>query len=174
MGYIAYLFVYLFLWCVSILPFPLLYLISDIVYFLIYKVIRYRVKTVRYNLALALPHLTVKERKDVEKKFYQHLCDMFLEMIKTLTISEEEIKKRYQFTNIEVVKEYEKKGKSIVLMTPHYANWEWMVILGKHISFKGFGIYKKLANKHFDKLIHDIRARFDATLINTRETTLAI
>lgn len=174
MGYIAYLFVYIFLWMLSILPFPILYLLSDIICFILYRIIRYRVKTVRQNLALALPDLTDKERKHIEKKFYSHMCDMFLEMIKTLTISENEIKKRYRFTNIEVVKEFEKKGKSIVLMTPHYANWEWMVILGKYISFKGFGIYKKLANKHFDKLIHDIRARFDASLISTRETTLAI
>lgn len=174
MGYIAYLFVYIFLWMLSILPFPILYLLSDIICFILYRIIRYRVKTVRYNLILALPDLTDKERKHIEKKFYSHMCDMFLEMIKTLTISENEIKKRYRFTNIEVVKEFEKKGKSIVLMLPHYANWEWMVILGKYISFKGFGIYKKLANKHFDKLIHDIRARFEASLISTRETTLAI
>lgn len=174
MGYIAYVFVYIFLWMISILPFPILYLLSDIICFILYRIIRYRVKAVRYNLALALPYLTDKERKQIEKKFYSHMCDMFLEMVKTLTISENEIKKRYKFTNIEVVKEFEKKGKSIVLMLPHYANWEWMVILGKYISFKGFGIYKKLANKHFDKLTHDIRARFDAALISTRETTLAI
>ncbi|RRJ91283.1 lipid A biosynthesis acyltransferase [Paenimyroides tangerinum] len=174
MGAIAYYFVYAILWSISILPFPILYFLSDCIYFLLYKVIGYRKKTVRYNLKITLPHLSDEERLKIEQNFYHHLCDMFLEMAKTLTISEDEMKKRYRFTNLEVVKEFEKKNKSIILMTPHYASWEWVIILGKFIDFKGFGIYKKLSNPRFDKLVRDMRSKFDAELISTKETVKKI
>ena len=81
-------------------------------YLLTYYVIGYRKKTVRGNLSLALPHLSDKERLLIEKKFYSHLCDLFLEMIKTLTISRKEIEKRYTFSNMEVYYELEKKEKN--------------------------------------------------------------
>lgn len=174
MQFLAYFFSYPILWLISKLPFGILYLFSDVLYVVLYKTVKYRVKTVRHNLNLTLPHLTPKERKEIEKKFYKHLCDLFLEMIKTGTISEKELIKRYQFTNLELIKEYEKKQKSIALMLPHYANWEWMVILGRFIEFKGFGIYKTLSNPYFDRLMKKIRARFNAELISAKEASMAI
>ena len=140
------------------------------IYFLIYHVIGYRKKTVRSNLALALPHLSDQERKVIEKKFYQHFCDMFLEMAKTMTISEKEINKRFVITNPELVTEYEQKGKSIMLLASHYASWEWLLALNKKLSFQGVGVYKKLANKYFDKLVIDIRSKYNTKLVVTRET----
>jgi KDO2-lipid IV(A) lauroyltransferase len=147
-----------------------LYLVSDCVYGIVYYIIGYRKKSVRENIALALPHLSSKERLIIEKKFYHHLCDIFLEMIKTMTISDKEINKRYAFTNLEVYLDLEKKGKSIALLCAHYASYEWAVSMNHHITFEGYGIYKKLANRHFDKLVRDIRSRFKATLITTKET----
>ena len=91
MQFLVYILAYPLLWLISILPFRLFYLFSDFVYFLVYRVIGYRKKVVRENLALTLPHLSDVERKDIEKKFYKHMCDMFLEMIKTMSISPEEM-----------------------------------------------------------------------------------
>ena len=170
MQFLVYIIAYPFLWFVSILPFPIFYALSDVIYFLIYHVIGYRKKTVRSNLALALPHLSDQERKVIEKKFYQHFCDMFLEMAKTMTISEEEINKRFVITNPELVTEYEQKGKSIMLLASHYASWEWLLALNKKLSFQGVGVYKKLANKYFDKLVIDIRSKYNTKLVVTRET----
>ncbi len=170
MRFIVYLFVYPFLWCISMLPFPLLYLFSDFMYVLVYYVIGYRKRTVRENLALALPHLSVEERLIIERKSFQHLCDMFLEMIKTMTISEKEISKRFVFTNIEVYQNLEAKQKSIALMMAHYASYEWAVSLNSFVNFEGYGIYKKINNPYFDKLVRDIRLRFKANLITTKET----
>lgn len=114
MQFLIYLLVYPILWLISILPFPILYLFSDFVYFLIYHIIGYRKKTVRENIALALPHLSVQERLIIEKKSFQYLCDMFLEMAKTMTISQSEINKRYVFANIETYLELEKKEKVLL------------------------------------------------------------
>ncbi|PZX92088.1 lipid A biosynthesis acyltransferase [Flavobacterium aquariorum] len=170
MKYIVYLIVYPILWCISILPFRLLYLFSDFVFIIVYRLIGYRKKIVRNNLALTLPHLSDKERLVIEKKFYHHMCDMFLEMIKTMTISKEEICKRYVFTNYEVYAELEKQEKSIAIMCAHYASYEWVVSMNYFTKFHGYGIYKQIKNPHFDKLVHSIRSKFNATLITTKET----
>ncbi len=174
MQLIIFLIFYPLLWLISILPFRLLYIFSDIVYVIVYRIIRYRKSVVRENLTLALPHLTKKELIVIEKKFYHHMCDMFLEMIKTMTISQKEIEKRFKFSNLEVYLELEKKGKSIALLCAHYASYEWVVSMNYHINHKGFGIYKRLANKYFDQLVHDIRSKFKATLITTKDTISTI
>lgn len=170
MQFLLYILVYPILWLISILPFPLFYLFSDCICFLVYRVIGYRKKTVRANIALTLPHLTTQEQRKIERKFYSHMCDLFLEMIKTLTITKSEIQKRFQFTNLELFHEYELKNKSIILFYAHYASYEWSIALGTHINIKGFGIYKKIQNKYFDNLVKKIRSRFDAVLIDTKKT----
>jgi KDO2-lipid IV(A) lauroyltransferase len=174
MQFLAYLLLYPILWLISILPFRILYFLSDFIYVIVYYVIGYRKKTVRENLALALPHLSPKERLVIEKKSFQHLCDMFLEMVKTMTISESEMKKRFRFTNLDVYLDLEKKQKSIALMCAHYASYEWVISMNNQIAFEGFAIYKKMNNPYFDKLVRDIRSKFKATLITTKETIPSI
>lgn len=174
MQFLLYILLYPILFLISILPFRLLYIFSDCVYILVYRIIGYRKKTVRENLALALPHLTEKERLVFEKKSYKHLCDMFLEMIKTMTISVKEIEKRFKFKNIDYYLELEKEGKSIALMCGHYASYEWSISINSQITFDGFAIYKRINNKYFDDLVKKIRSRFKAYLITTKETVPTI
>jgi lauroyl/myristoyl acyltransferase len=139
-------------------------------YFLIYSVFGYRKKVVRDNLALTLPDLSNEDRLLIEKKSYRHFCDMFLEMAKTMTISSNEINKRFVITNLDLVKEYESKGKSIMLLVSHYASWEWLVVLNKKINFKGVAVYKKVNNKYFDQLVKKIRSKYNTTLVVNNET----
>lgn len=174
MSFIAFIIIYPILFLISILPFRLLYVFSDFVYFLIYYIIGYRKKVVRANIALALPHLSEKERLIIEKKSYQHLCDMFLEMIKTMSISGKEIEERFVFSNLEIIKELEKKDKSIAIMCAHYASYEWVISMNERVSYQGFAIYKKVNNPYFDKLVKKIRSRFKAYLITTKETRSVI
>lgn len=152
------------------LPFRILYLISDFAYIIVYYLIGYRRKTVRENLALTLPHLSNKERLIIEKKFYHHLCDMFLEMIKTMNISKEEIAKRFVFTNLDLYKDIEKQEKSIALMGAHYASYEWSPAINFYSKFQVYPIYKQIKKPYFDKLTHSIRSVFKATLISTKKT----
>ena len=170
MRFIVYLIAYPFLWCISMLPFRMLYLFSDFVYLIVYYLIGYRKKTVRENLAMALPNLSAEDRLIIEKKSFRHLCDMFLEMIKTMTISKKEINDRFVFTNLEVYKNLEAQEKSISMMVAHYASYEWAISMNAYVNFSAFAIYKKLANPYFDKLVRDIRSRFKANLITTKET----
>jgi Kdo2-lipid IVA lauroyltransferase/acyltransferase len=170
MQFLVYILVYPFLWLVSMLPFRLLYLVSDGVYVLLYHLIGYRKKTVTDNLRLVFPDKSEKEIAKIRKKFYHHLSDMFLEMTKTMTISESELKKRFKITNPEEFKRLESLNKSIILIFGHYASWEWSIVLQQYINFKGLAVYKPLANKHFNKLVKNIRSKFNTDLISTKET----
>lgn len=170
MQFLVYIIALPILWIISILPFRVFYWFSDFVYIIVYRLLGYRKKTVRENMALALPHLSAEERLVLEKKFYHHMCDLFLEMVKTLTISPKEMDKRFKINNIELVKEFENIGKSTVLLTSHYGSWEWLMTINNQTKFYGVGVYKKITNKYFDQLIRNIRSKFNAELVETRHT----
>ncbi|MBD3583045.1 lysophospholipid acyltransferase family protein [Flavobacterium selenitireducens] len=166
--------VYPALLLISILPFRLLFALSDGVYFLVYRIAGYRKKTVRRNLKMAFPNLSDKERKAIEIKFYHHLCDMFLEMIKTMSMSHAEMEKHFRFTNPELFLEMQAKGKSIMMYASHYGTYEWIISVNYHTDNPGFAVYKRIRNVHFDKLVRKIRSRFKAHLITTKETVPTI
>ena len=174
MQLLAFVVIYPILWVTSMLPFRLLYGVSDGLYFILYRLVGYRKKTVSENLKLVFPEKSEAERKRIEKKFYHHLCDMILEAIKSMNIRKEDMKKRFKFTNIEIIKDFEKRNKSISLMCAHYGSWEWIFILQAYTSHKTFAIYKRLNNKYFDRMIRKIRARYDSYLITTKETAAVL
>jgi KDO2-lipid IV(A) lauroyltransferase len=116
------------------------------------------------------PDKSEKEITTISKKFYHHLCDMILESVKSLTVSEAEMIKRFKLTNIEEIHKLEKENRNIVLMCAHYANFEWIFITQKFVKHKGYGVYKRLANKYFDRLIKRKRAKYNTQLITTKET----
>ena len=170
MQLLAYILIYPILWFVSILPFRLLYAVSDLLYILMYHIFRYRKQTVQDNLRLVFPEKSDLEIKTITKKFFHHFCDMILESIKSMNISLKSMKARYTFKNLDIIKDFEKQKKSIVLMCAHYGSWEWIFILQTYTSHRGYGIYKRLQNKYFDRLIKSIRARYNSYLITTKET----
>ncbi len=166
---LAYIIVYPILWIISILPFRLLYVLSDGVFYLLYYIIGYRKKVVNANLKLVFPEKSKKEIKIIAKRFYHHFCDMMFESIKSLTISEKEIVKRFKVVDTTELKKYEKEHKSIILMCGHYASWEWSMSIQKHIDFIGYGVYKRLRNPYFDKLVKRVRGKYNSYLIPTKE-----
>ena len=174
MQLLAFVVIYPILWVTSMLPFRLLYGVSDGLYFILYRLVGYRKKTVSENLKLVFPEKSEVERKRIEKKFYHHLCDMILEAIKSMNIRKEDMKKRFKFTNIEIINDLEKRNKSITLMCAHYGSWEWIFILQAYTSHKTFAIYKRLNNKYFDRMIRKVRARYDSYLITTKETAAVL
>ena len=170
MNLLVYIILYPLIWIISKSSFWLIYLFSDFLYLILYHVISYRKKLVRKNLALAFPEKTFLERKIIEKKYYKHLSDLFLESFKSLNISEVDIKKRYSFKNIELLDELYKKKKNIILMGGHYASWEWFFIIDRLTDYRINAIYKKLSNKYFDSLIKKIRSKYNGNLISTKNT----
>lgn len=174
MQFLAYIIIYPILWLISILPFKLLYAVSDGLFILLYHVIGYRKKVVKENLRLAFPNKPDAELNRIRKKFYHHLCDMILESIKSMTISEAEMRKHFTFTNIELIQDLEQQKRSVALMCAHYGSWEWIFILQTYVNMRGYAIYKRITNTYFDKLVKRIRAKYNSHLITTKETISAI
>ena len=170
----AYILIYPIIWFLSILPTRLLYMFSSVLFVFVFYIVGYRRKVVRNNLKLCFPEKSDKETRNIAKKFYQHFCDMIFESIRSLSISEAEIKKRFKFTNIELLQELEKENKSIMLMCAHYGSWEWIFILQRYTNFNGYAVYKKLNNKYFDKLVKNIRAKYNTYLITTKQTVFKL
>ncbi len=173
MQLLVYILAYPFLWLISVLPYKLFYFFSDLVYFLVYRVVGYRKKVVYKNLTLVFPEKSENEKKDIQRAFYKHMCDMFLETIKTMNISEEELKKRYALPNIDLLLDLEKE-RSILVLFPHYGNWEWSIIVNVYLKSKGFAIYQKIGNVYFDRLIKKIRGIWSTTPISQRETVITM
>jgi KDO2-lipid IV(A) lauroyltransferase len=173
MQLLVFVLVYPIIWLISVLPHRIFYTISDISFVLIYHIIGYRKKVVHENLSLVFPHKTSEEIKDIEKKFYQHLCDLFLEMVKSLNLTEEQIKKKYHITNVEVVLAIE-KDKSILVPCAHYGNWEWNPSLNLYVKSKGYAVYQTINNKYFNRLFLKIRSRWGTELITQQETVKTV
>ncbi|OGS69213.1 MAG: lipid A biosynthesis acyltransferase [Flavobacteria bacterium RIFCSPLOWO2_12_FULL_35_11] len=164
---LVYILVYPLIWLLSMLPFRILYGISDGVYLLVYYVIGYRKKVVLSNLKLTFPEKSDEEITGISKKFYHHFADVFIEMIKFFTVSKQEVYKRYKFTNLEFFEELYKDGKSVMLTGPHYANWEWIMSLDAFVKYKGYAAFTKVANPYFNEKIIKSRAKFGTHLIQT-------
>ena len=145
-----------------------LYIKSYFLYLILYYIIGYRKNVVLSNLKLIFPEKSKEEQMIIAKRFYRHLCELIFETIKSITISEKEISKRYQFENLDLIEEYDKKNKSILLMCGHYANWEWCSILNKKMNQQGFGVYKPLANQYFDQMVKKIRGRYGGTIVSNK------
>ncbi|WP_271770319.1 lysophospholipid acyltransferase family protein [Aquimarina algiphila] len=166
MQLLVYRLVYPILWVISKLPWRLLYILSTGIYVLMYHIVGYRRKVVSTNLALAFPEKSDKEIKQVCKKFYKHMCDMFMEMIKSLSISKEEMTKRFTIIDQHTFKELQAKNKSIIVLMGHYASYEWAIAAQFVMDFPIVGVYKKIKNKYFDQLAHRIRGKFNTRLID--------
>ena len=156
----------------AILPMPVLYLLSDIFYILVYYVVRYRRKIVAENLKNSFPHKTENERLLLERRFYRHFSDYIVETIKLAHISQEELLKRAVIRNPEAVLDMMNRGFTTFLMVMgHYGNWEWFS--GTAPWFAGrttiCQIYRPLKNKAFDRLFAYLRTRFHSLGIKKNE-----
>lgn len=146
---------------ISYLPFSLLYVLSDFLYLLVYKIIGYRKKVVRENLRNSFPNYSELALLKIEKQFYHYLCDTILETTKLISISKSELRKRVKVKNSERFYELIKEGKNISIVFGHFYNWEWLAaaIHTNASQLKIFGIYKPLSNKAFDKMFFKMRSR---------------
>ena len=162
--YIALPFIYL----ISVLPFAVLYLFSDLLFLILFRCVGYRKKVVRQNLRNAFPGKTDEEINVICKAFYHNLCDFMVETFKILTISKKGILKRCKFNpeSLAVFSKYADEGKSVIMVMGHMGNWEWA---GHPFSLlcrqRLVVLYHPLANKYFDRLMYRMRGRFGTRMI---------
>ncbi|MDO4756131.1 MAG: lysophospholipid acyltransferase family protein, partial [Parabacteroides sp.] len=169
---IQYILLYSWVKIHALLPMNVLYLLSDILYVIIYKVIRYRVKVVHRNIKASFPDKSEEERLRLERAFYHHFADYIVETIKLAHISLDELQKRAFLRNPELVDHLMEKGHTcFILLMGHHGNWEWFS--GSTSRFKNsrmYQIYRPLNNKAFDRLFIHLRTRFGSYGIKKQET----
>lgn len=165
---ITYTFLYIFCKAHAILPMRILYILSDILYLFVYRLLKYRVTVVRQNMQNSFPDKTAKERLRLEQRFYRHFTDYIVETIKLAHISQKELLHRAHLKNPEMIRPLLAQGHTcMMLVMGHYGNWEWFT--GFPICFGGdvevHQIYRPLTNKAVDRLFIFLRTRFHAVCI---------
>jgi Kdo2-lipid IVA lauroyltransferase/acyltransferase len=153
--YILFAFIWLFSW----IPFWILYRISDLLYLIVFYMVRYRKKTVIHNIRTSFPEKTEKEVMQMTKLFYRHFCDFLLEMSKCIRISPGQLDKHMKFINPEVFEELAQENRNFALVSSHYNNWEWLITLPIKMKHRFLVIYRPLENKAFDRLVMCLRGR---------------
>lgn len=162
--------IYSVAWLFSLLPFPILYIISDIAFLFVFYVFRYRRKVVWENLKNSFPEKNNKELKSIMRKFYLYFCDNFMETVKLLNISKKEMNRHCYFENIELLDDYYEKDKNLILYIGHYGNWEWLTFAkwaqeSRHPDFTPYSVYHPLENKVIDEFYLKLRERSGSILI---------
>ena len=149
-------------------------ILSDIIYFVVYHLVRYRRKVTRTNLLHAYPERTDKERREIERAYYHHISDLLVEGLYNLYARPMAIMRRYHFVNRQLVNHYYEQGQSVILMSAHYNNWEYMITsLNFQLMHHGVGVGKPLNDKLVANYVTRRRGRFGTEIVdhtNVRQT----
>lgn len=154
----------------SRLPWWVLYGLSSLIYFLAYYVVRHRQHVIREQLAKVYPDLTDAERNLIHRQFLKNFCDVLVEVLKSVSMSAEDMRARVQVLNFEVARRFLDAGQSVMFVTSHLCNWEWLlhgVVL--QLGFPLDAGYKPLHDQWAERLMLKVRSRFGARLVPAKE-----
>ena len=155
-----------FMWLVSKLPFPMIHLLSDITFLLVYHGIGYRKKTVRENLIRSFPEKPHEEILAIEKVFFRNFCDLMFETFKTESMTRDEIQERCRLENPEMVQALFQQRKNVTGISSHMCNWEWLSLsLSVNSDYKFLAVYKPLANSRLNEIVIRSREKFGAIFV---------
>lgn len=164
---------YIMFYALSLLPFRALYIISDFMYILIYMLVGYRKKVVRKNIATSFPEKGSKELACIERRFYRWFCDYFVETIKLLSISPQQMSRHIEFRNVEELEQCFDNGQSCAAILGHYCNWEWLSGVGiaytRHKDAVSGLIYHPLYSDVFNRLFISLRSHLGGVCIPKNE-----
>ena len=159
MNAIGFYLFYTINWIITLLPLQILYIFSDILYLFLFYVISYRRKVVLQNLRNAFPDKSDRDIRTLEKKYYRHLADLMIEILKMTHMSPEQLKRRMRVTNPGQFIKLRKEKQNIIAVLGHYNNWEWLQSIQLYTGFNLISIYKPLQNKYFDMFLRKLREK---------------
>ncbi len=172
MNYILAVLTILFIVLIGIIPFFLLYGLSDFVRFILFRVLKYRRAVVELNLKNSFPDLSTTELKKLTARFYKNLADVTIEGIKGFSMTRYQIRKRHQIMNPEVPDAFFDKGQSVIAVTGHYCNWEWGSMSGSlQLKHNSVALYKPLSNHLVDRFVKWSRTKYGTKLASIYETS---
>ena len=154
---------------VSLLPLRIIYLFTDFFWLLLITIVPYRKKVIESNLRRSFPEKSEKELRRIKLKFYRHFTDLLAEGIKNLSISEKQLRRRIKVINPELMDTLFAAHKSVLLVSGHYNNWEWL-ITGQNLLFphQAVGIGMPMSNAFWDEKINERRARFGMQILHSK------
>jgi len=168
---ILHWFLRFFGYLISLLPYKLIFLISDILYVIAYYLVGYRKTIVFNNLRSSFPEKSEKEIKIIAKKFYHNLSDFIFELIKANYLSFNRLTKTFNYTNIDLINKYYDQGRSILYVGGHIPNWEISgMLLPKLIKHEVIAVYLPLSNNMFDKIMINLRSRFGVKMVSSSQS----
>ena len=154
----------------SKLPLSVLYIFSDIIFYLIYYVMGYRKKEVFQNIKNSFPEKSEQEIQQIQRQFFKNFSDYIIETFKAISISENELRVRVQHINQHLFEEVQAEKKNIILLTGHIFNWEWINALARIIPQKNcHPVYKKINNKFWEEQVLNIRNKFENISLEINE-----
>ena len=164
-------FLYFLVWLISSINLSILYFILYPIFIIFNYIFRYRKKIVNQNIQNSLTLINHKKRKEVVKDFYRYFFNLLIEILKMASVKKEFYLNRIKVINPEVLEKYRLENKTIILMMGHHNNWEWASQIVSIVAKQDFvGVYKKLSNKSFDKLMLNIRSRFGVILVEIKDS----
>ena len=147
----------------SLLPLSVLYVLADyLIYPLVRYVVRYRLKLVRKNIRLSFPEKTEAEQNAIVNAFYHHFADLLVEIIYGYRVSDEEMRERVCFENMELLEELARKNHGVIAYLGHMCNWEWIADVGKQFKDKSiveYNVYRKQKNAKVDHAMLLLRSK---------------
>lgn len=166
---IASFFFHTLVYPLSFLPMRILYVFSDVFYLLLITVFPYRRKVIEGNIVRSFPNWSERERKSLRRKFYRHFADLLLEGVKNLSISKRALRRRVRVKNPELMAALYTQGKSVLLVSGHYNNWEWL-ITAQNLLFphQAVGIGMPLSNPFWDQKLNELRARNGMIILHSK------
>lgn len=169
---ILYYIVLAFWYMLSLLPMKVHYLLSDLLFWVLYGLLGYRKKVIEKNLKASFPEKSEEELKRIERGFYHFFCDYIAESVKLMTIRRENLRRRMVFKGAELVDEIIESGQSCAVFLGHLCNWEWVTSLPLWVTPKAQcgQIYHPIENKDFDRLFLRSRQRMGAVCIPMADT----
>lgn len=154
----------------SRLPMRALYAFSGFLYFLAFYVARHRRHVIREQLAKVFPRLSAAERTVIHKRFLKNFCDVMMEVLKSVSMAGEEMRAHVRILNMESALEHLRAGQSVMFVTSHLCNWEWLLHgMTLHLGYPLDAAYKPLHDEWAERLMLKIRSRFGARLIPAKE-----
>jgi len=157
---------------VSYLPFWFIYLVSDILAFILMYMVRYRFNVVTDNLRNSFPEKKEAEIASIRRKFYRHFCDVTLESVKGYSMSRKSFDKRFVLKNTDIVDAFYDEGRSILLLLMHFNNWEWCFSCQPRIKHQAYIVYNPIrGNPWFERYLLGIREQWGAKCIPVHKSS---
>ena len=154
----------------SRLPLRALYAFSTFLYLLAFYVVRHRHQVIRGQLEKVFPDWSDAERERIHKRFLKNFCDVVVEVLKSVSMTEDDMRGRVRIVNLDAARQYLDAGQSVMLVTSHLGNWEWLLHgVTLQLGYPVDAAYKPLHDQWAERLMLGIRSRFGARLVPAKE-----